>query len=159
MLGFNKKVTKNKTDHLLVKNELTTLKNKIPDISNLVKKAVYNTKIVEIDTKVSNLDGKITKNKNDLKEVAIGTLLLFSANLMFDGEDGFQAYLIFQPVYKYFKFITNTNYISSWKSKGLSDESIKPFLTSDNSLTPLLVYYDYNIKLKFNGSILRQIKK
>ena len=58
---------------------------------------------------------------------------------MFDGEDGFQDYLIFQPVYKYFKFITKTNYISSWKSKVLSDESIKPFPTSDNSLTPLLV--------------------
>ena len=77
---------------------------------------------------------------------------------MFDGEDGFQAYLIFQPIYKYFKFITNTNYISSWKSRGLSDGSIKPFLTFDNSLTLLLVYYDYNIKLKFNGSILRQPK-
>ena len=40
----------------------------------------------------------------------------------------------------------------------MSDEIIKPFPTSDNSLTPLLVYYDYNIKLKFNGSILRQPK-
>ena len=77
---------------------------------------------------------------------------------MFDGEDGFQAYFIFQPVYKYFKFITKTNYILSWKSKGLSDESIKPFPTSDNSLTPLLVYYDYKIRLKFNGSVLRQPK-
>ena len=77
---------------------------------------------------------------------------------MFNSEDGSQAYLIFQPLYRYFKTVTNTNYISSWKSKGLSDESIKPFLTSDNSLTPLLVYYDYNIKLKFNGSILRQPK-
>ena len=63
----------------------------------------------------------------------------------FDGGDGFQAYLIFQPVYKYFKFITNTNYISSWKSKGLSAESIKPPTTSDNSLTPELSYIDYNI--------------
>ena len=72
---------------------------------------------------------------------------------MFDGEDGFQACLIFQPVYKYFKFITKTNYISSWKSKVLSDESIKPFPTSDNSLTPLLVYYDYKIRLKLNESI------
>ena len=87
-----------------------------------------------------------------------GAVLFLLGNSMFDRKDGFQAYLIFQPVYKYFKFITNTNYISSWKSKGLSDESIKPFLTSDNSLTPLLVYYDYNIKLKFNGSILRQPK-
>ena len=76
----------------------------------------------------------------------------------FDGGDGFQAYLIFQPVYKYFKTITNTNYISSWKSKGLSAESIKPFPTSDNSLTPLIDYYNYNIRVKFNGSILRQPK-
>ena len=87
-----------------------------------------------------------------------GAVLFLLGNSMFDRKDGFQAYLIFQPVYKYFKFITNTNYISSWKSKGLSDESIKPFLTSNNSLTPLLVYYEYNIKLKFNGSILRQPK-
>ena len=61
--------------------------------------------------------------------------LLLWGSSMFNGEDGFQAYLIFQPVYKYFKSITNTNYISSWKSKGLSAESIKPFPTSDNSLT------------------------
>ena len=77
---------------------------------------------------------------------------------MFEGGDGFQAYLIFQPVYKYFKTINNTNYISSWKSKGLSAENIKPFLTSDNSLTPLTDYYNNNIRVKFNGSILRQPK-
>ena len=34
-------------------------------------------------------------------------------------------------IYIYFKTITNTNYISSWKSKGLSAESIKPPATSD----------------------------
>ena len=44
--------------------------------------------------------------------------------MMFDSEGGSQAYLIFQPVYKYFKTVTDTNYISLWKSKGLSDESI-----------------------------------
>ena len=79
-------------------------------------------------------------------------------NVIFDGGDGFQAYFIFQPVYKYFKMITNTNHISSWKSKGLSAESIKPFPTSDNSLTPIIDYYNYNIRVKFNGSILRQLK-
>ena len=68
-------------------------------------------------------------------------------NRMFDGEAGSQAYLIFQPVYRYFKTVTNTNYISSWKSKGLSAESIKPPTTSDNSLTPTLSYYDYNSKI------------
>ena len=30
--------------------------------------------------------------------------------------------------------ITDTDYTSSWKSKGLSDESFKPPTTSDNSL-------------------------
>ena len=77
---------------------------------------------------------------------------------MFDGADGSQAYLIFQSVHKYIKIIANTIYISEWKSKGLSDESIKPFSTSDNSLTPLIDYYGYNISLKLNGSILKQPK-
>ena len=119
------------------------------------KKTVYNTKVTEIDTKVSNLDGKIDKNILDTTKW-IG--LSFFGDSMFDREDGFKAYLMFQPVYRYFKFITSTNYISSWKSKGLSDEIIKPFPTSDNSLTPLLGYYDYNIRVKINGSILRQPK-
>ena len=54
------------------------------------------------------------------------------------GEDDTQNYLVFQPMYRYFKVITNTDYISSWKSKGLSAESIKLPTTSDNSLTPAL---------------------
>ena len=53
---FNRKSTKNKTDHLLVKNQLSTLENKIPDISNLVKKTDYNTKIVEIDGKFDKIN-------------------------------------------------------------------------------------------------------
>ena len=31
-------------------------------------------------------------------------------------EDGTQNYLVFQPIKKYFKMITNTNYVSSSKS-------------------------------------------
>ena len=34
--------------------------------------------------------------------------------------------------------IVNTACISSWKSKGLSDEIIKPS-TSDNSLSPVVI--------------------
>ena len=83
---------------------------------------------------------------------------LSAVNILFDGGDGNQSYLIFQPVYKYFKFITGTTYISSWKSKGLSDESIKSPTTSDNSLTLVIGYYDYKITVKFNGGILRQPK-
>ena len=53
-------------------------------------------------------------------------------------EDGTQNYLVFQPINRYFKVLANTLYISSWKSKGLSDETIKPPVTSDNILTPLI---------------------
>ena len=40
----------------------------------------------------------------------------------------------------------------------MSDESNKPFPTSDNSLTPLIDYYSYKIRVKCNGNILRQAK-
>ena len=59
-------------------------------------------------------------------------------------------------MYIYFTIITNINYISSWKSKGLSDESFKPPTTSDNSLNPALNYYGTKTRIKFTGSCLKQ---
>ena len=61
-------------------------------------------------------------------------------------------------MFRYFKIITNTDYISSWKSKGLSAESIKPPTTSNNSLTPPLSYYGTKTWVKFTGSCLKQSK-
>ena len=65
--------------------------------------------------------------------------------------------------------ITNTDYVytqiliilitnTSWKSKGLSSESIKPPTASDNSLTPALNYYGTKTRVKFTGSCLKQTK-
>ena len=54
--------------------------------------------------------------------------------------------------------ITNTDYISSSKSKGLSAESIKAISTSDTSLTPALNYYGTKKRVKFTGSCLKQSK-
>ena len=73
-------------------------------------------------------------------------------------EDAKQNYLVFLPLNKYFKIITNTKYISLRQSIGLSDETIKPPATSDNSRTPLTDYHGNKIRAKFNGSILRQPK-
>ena len=55
------------------------------------------------------------------------------------GEYATQNFLVFQPINKYFKLITNTDYVSSWGSKGLSSERINPTSTSDNSLAPATV--------------------
>ena len=57
---------------------------------------------------------------------------------------------------KYFKKTGNTDHISSWESKGLSDEIIKP--PSNNSIAPELSYFINKIKVKFNGSCLKQDK-
>ena len=73
-------------------------------------------------------------------------------------EDGTKNYLVFQPLNKYFKNITNTDYVSSWKSKGLSAESIKLPTTSDNSLTPALNIYGTKARVKFTGSCSKQPK-
>ena len=52
--------------------------------------------------------------------------------------------------------IANTDYVSSWKSKGLSDETIKPPTTADNILNPALSYYGTKTSVKFTGSCLQQ---
>ena len=70
----------------------------------------------DFDDKISNLNSKITANKskyllveNELKELITFDLVYFIGKSHFE-EDGTQNYLIFQPLCKYFKVITNTDY-------------------------------------------------
>ena len=111
--GINRKITKNKSDHVLVKNELDKLKTF--DFGYFIGKRHFE-------------------------------------------EDGVQNYLVFQLVYRHFKFITNTNLIPEWISKGLSSESINPPATYDNSLTPAINNYGTKTRVKFTGSCLQQSK-
>ena len=74
-------------------------------------------------------------------------------------EDGTQNYLVLQPINRYFKVTDDTKYISSWKSKGLSDKTIKPPAASDNSLFPLNDYLGHKIRIKFSGGCLKQPNK
>ena len=66
-------------------------------------------------------------------------------------EDGTPNYLVFEPIYRYFKKIGSTHNISEWKSKGLPNEVIKP---PDNTLAPTLKYAGKKMYVKFNGSCL-----
>ena len=47
---------------------------------------------------------------------------------------------MFQSIYRCFKKVGHIDHVSTWQSKGLSDENIKPLATSDNSLAPSLDY-------------------
>ena len=49
-------------------------------------------------------------------------------------------------------------YVSEWKSRGLTNESFKAVSTSDNSLNPTLSYYGTKIRVKFTGDCLKQTK-
>ena len=113
----------------------------------------------DFDAKLLNLNRKITLNKtkhwlveNELNKLKTFDSSYFIGKSHFD-EDGTQNYLVFQPMYRYFKMSANTDYNSSWKSKG-----IKPPTKSDNSLTPALNYYGTKTRVKFTGSCLKQSK-
>ena len=51
-------------------------------------------------------------------------------------------------------FTLNSNWISKWKSKGLSNESLEVVSTPNNTLTPSINYYGDKVRLKFTGSVL-----
>ena len=94
------------------------------------------------DAKLSSLDKRVTTNKtkhllveNELKKLTAFDSSYFIGRNHFE-EDHTQNHLVFQPLNKYLKKITNTKYISSWQSKGLSDETINTPTTSDYKLNP-----------------------
>ena len=71
-------------------------------------------------------------------------------------EDGARNYLIFQPMYRYFRLITNTLNVLSCQSKGLSNENFDP---PNTNFSPLIDYAGNKIRVKFNGSCLKQSNK
>ena len=118
----------------------------------------------DFDSKLSSLNRKITSNKakhllaeNELKKLKAFDLSYFIGKSHFE-EDGTQNYLAFQPLNKSFKVTGNTKYISSWKSKGLSNESITAPTTSDYKLNPKLSYFGTKTRVEFRGSCLKQDK-
>ena len=152
---FNAKVTEIEgkipsISGLATNTALTVVENKIPDVSSLVKKEDYNTKISEIENKVNdhNHDKYITTPEfntlaadvfkvrlaaqtdfirkpdfgfklkgllveNELKKLQKSDAAYFRGKSHFE-KDGTQNYLVFQPMYRYFKRIAGVgsgNYI------------------------------------------------
>ena len=57
-----------------------------------------------------------------------------------------------------FKEVANSDGNSGWKSKVLFDESIKPSATSNNVIAPSLNYISNKLRVKLDGSYLKQEK-
>ena len=92
--------------------------------ANLITKTDFNAKL-------PNLNRKITQNKSKhlLVENELNKLKNFWFKLLYWKKlfwwRWYTKVFKFQPMCRYFKMISNTDFISSWKSKGLSAESIK----------------------------------
>ena len=153
------------TSNLATKTALATVENKIPNISNLATKTLVN-KVENIIPDISSLvkksdyDTKITSIESNLNKLQAYDLSYSKGKQYFEEEDGKQNYLVFLPMSKYFKLNSIVGVIDrvlSWQSKGISNESIKPPTTSNNSLTPEFSYYKTTrTRVKFKGSCLRQ---
>ena len=91
----------------------------------------------------------------NLKQLETFDSIYFRGKSHFEDNDS-QNYLVFQTAYRYFKTVgINDSNILSWKSKGLSDESIKPPSASNETLNPSVNYVGAKGRVKFNGDCLK----
>ena len=121
----------------------------------------------DFDLKLKGISDRVTKNKtkyllveNELKKLQKFDAAYFRGKSHFE-EDGTQNYLVFQPMYRYFKRIAGVgrgNYTYFWKSKGLSDERLDSITASNHKITPELSFYGTKTRVEFNGSFLKQDK-
>ena len=122
-----------------------------------MRKTIFDNTVSSLDSKIAENKTKIKSIENEFKKLKTLDLSYYIDNCYF-GEDGAQNYLVFQPIKRYFEII-NTKYISSWKSRGLSDETITSYATSDNSITPLSDHCGSKVEVKFNKNCLKQPNK
>ena len=119
--------------------------------ANLITKTDFDAKLPSLNKKITANKTKHFLNGNDLS--------YYRAKQYFDEGSGKQKYLVFLPINKYFKSNSvagTADYLVSWQSKGLCNNSVKPPTTTNNSLTPELNYYGAKTKMKFTGSCLKR---
>ena len=108
--------------------------------AHLVAKTDFDAKSTSLNKKIKSNKTKHVFVENELKKkLKKFDSKYFECKNHFE-EDGTQNYSVFQKIYKYFKNNGNTESISSWESKGLSNEVIKPPSASNNSHAPTLKY-------------------
>ena len=109
----------------------------------------------DFDTQLKKNSGRVSSSESNylLVQIEFKKLQKFDSNY-FRGKEYLEGnYLIFRQMNRYFKKIGNIKKISSWKSKKLSDEVLKPPI-NNNSFAPKLEYAGKKMLVKFDGSCL-----
>ena len=113
-----------------------------------------------LNEKINTNKTKLLLVENELKKLQTFDSIYFRGKNHFE-KDCIQNYLVFQPMYKYFKMVAgfgSGNYIYFWKSKGLPHENNTAPTTTNYSLNPQLIYLGTKPRLEFNRSCLKQDK-
>ena len=138
-VSLKKKLTDHNHDKYITTPEFNTLAADVFNArlaqANLITKTDFDAKLSSLNRKIMSNKSKHLLVENELKKLK--SYFLEKSHF----EDGKQNYLVFQPMYRYFKQIAgvgNGNYIYYWKSKGLSDERISSIKTPNH---PNLDYY------------------
>ena len=133
------KLNNHNQDKYITTPEINTL---AADIFNARSSQVNLVTKTDFDAKLWSFNRKITENKTkhllvqkELNKLKTFDLSCFIGKSDFE-EDGAQNYLVLQPLIKCFILNRSTGRISSWKSKGLSAETIEPPSTSNISISP-----------------------
>ena len=153
------KLTNHNHDEYIDTSEFNTLATNIFNTrlaqANLITKTDFGAKLSSLNRKITKNKSKYLLVENELNELKTFDSSYFIGKSHF-GEDGTQNYLVFQPMYRYFRLMTNTSNILSWQSKGLSNESITP---PNTNISPSIDYVGNKIRIKFNGSCLKESNK
>ena len=124
--------------------------------ANVVTKTDFDDKRKSLNHKINSNKPKHLLVENELEKLQTFDSIYFRGKIHFE-EDVTQNYLVFQPMYRYFKRVSGVgtgNYIYFWKSKGSSDENITTPTKSDYSLNPQLSYLGNKTRAEFKGSCL-----
>ena len=126
--------------------------------AKLIAKADFDNKLISLNERNNSNETKHVLVENELQKLQAFDSSYLWGKIHFE-EDDTQKKLVFQPIHKYFKRIIGIgsgNYIYLWKSKGFSDEDIRPITKSDYSINSKLSYFGNKTRLKFIESSLKQ---
>ena len=154
---IERKITDHDHDKYITTPEFNTMAANVFNArlaqANVKTKTDFDAKLSSFNKKITTSNTKHLLVESELKKLEKFDAAYFRGKNCFE-EDGTQNYLLFQPMYKYFE--KTGDKVSSWKSKGLSDEKIILTATSTDKSATKTIYNNARIKVRFNGDLLRQ---
>ena len=153
------------TEITKIKNDYVTTTALDARHKDLVQKTYFDAQLKKVNDKVSSNSTNVLSYEHKLKQRENTRNDLERDASSFIGKDLFERnYLVFQPIYKYFKKVvdsTNNNiiYVHRWQSDGLLDAKVTaPETSTSNDKAPVLECESDKIRLQFRGVLLKQKK-